>query len=377
MSLLRQSVAALLAALAASTPAQSPTPQSPIPTPPSQSQPATSPLGATETCVTPSPSDRSQHYFPSYLDDSFPQLKAAVPALRSLKFEDHPVTGPEDAEPILNQAAQALVAMVPRVPNLIAKEELSQVAIPLPYIPGGIPQLASNAGRRGSIPTVNTSSSSVVSGEDINRALEAKLEIPQQRNIFSYRIRSTDDPTLGPILEEYRINAKEQAVDRNDFSAGNPRSVGYGSTWLMFVPTNLRESHFRYLGRQKIDHHDTMVVAFAQDPDRATMLPTVQIANNACRYLVQGILWIDQSLFEIVRLRTDLLAPLTAMRLTQLRSELRFSEVKIPARNLILWMPSEVKIFWQGKDDAGLELHRYSNYRLFGATSRIILPDPE
>ena len=86
---------------------------------------------------------------------------------------------------------------------------------------------------------------------------------------------------------------------------------------------------------------------------------------------------VSPSSFEIVRLETDLLSPLPGVHLTRLRSELRFSEVKIPTRNLILWMPSDVKISWQGKDAAGVELHHYSNYRLFAATSRIILPDPE
>jgi hypothetical protein len=108
-------------------------------------------------------------------------------------------------------------------------------------------------------------------------------------------------------------------------------------------------------------------------------MATVRMGNtNGCRYLVQGILWIDETFFEIVRLRTDLLAPLPELHLTQLRSELRFGEVKIPARDLILWMPSEVRISWQSKDDAGMELHRYSNYRLFAATSHIVLdPDEE
>lgn len=375
MSLLRQSVAALLAAIVASAPAQSLPPQQQAPPQPE----ATSPLDATESCAISSGSERSLHYFPSYLDDSFPQLKAAVPTLRSLKFEDHRVTGPDDAEPILNQAAQALYAMVPRVPNLIAREELSGASIVLPYVPGSIPQLTNGPVRRNSVPVSSGSSSSVVvEGEELNRVLEAKLDVPQQRSIFSYRIRSTDDPTLGPILEEYRVNSNDKAVDRNDFSAGNPRSIGYGSTWLMFVPDNLKQAHFRYLGRQKIDKHDTMVIAFAQDPDVATLMATVQMGTgNGCRYFVQGIIWIDEAFFEIVRIRTDLLAPLTDLHLRQLRSELRFTEVKIPARNLTLWMPSEVKISWQAKDYAGIELHHYSNYKLFSATSRIVLDADE
>ena len=396
MSLLRQSAAVLLAAvllaaLAASAAAQSPPPPQP-PTPPELEQetpsqpeklPAATPLSTSlATCTTaPRTSDASKPaaYFPSYLEDSFPQLRTAVPALRTLKFEDHPATAADEADPILNQAAQALIAMVPRVPNLIAKEELTQVSLQLPYQPT-TGTLSTNAGstRRG-MPQISatTTTSSAVQGDELQKILESMLEQPQQRTTFSYRIRAAQDPTYGPVLEEYRTNAKDQTVGPNDFSAGNPRSVGYSNTWMMFVPTNLQESRFRYLGHQKIDHHDTLVVAFAQDPDHATMRAAVGIGADACRHFIQGILWIDQSSFEIVRLETDLLAPLPGVHLTRLRSELHFSEVKIPTRNLILWMPSDVKISWLGKDGAGIELHHYSNYRLFAATSRIILPDPE
>ena len=394
MSLLRQSAAVLLAAvllavLAASAAAQSPPLPEP-PTPPELEQetpsqpeklPAATPLSTSlATCTTaPLSSDNSRlaAYFPSYLEDSFPQLRNAVPALHTLKFEDHPATTADDAEPILNQAAEALIAMVPRVPNLIAKEELTQVNIPLPYQPT-TGTLTTNPGRRG-LPQMSATSTATnaVQGDELDKVLENMLEQPQQRTTFSYRIRAAQDPTYGPVLEEYRTNAKDQTVNPNDFSAGNPKSVGYGNTWMMFVPTNLQESRFRYLGHQKIDHHDTLVVAFAQDPDHATLRAAVGVGADACRHFIQGILWIDQSSFEIVRLETDLLAPLPGVHLTRLRSELHFSEVKIPTRNLILWMPSDVKISWQGKDAAGVELHHYSNYRLFAATSRIILPDPE
>jgi hypothetical protein len=390
MSLLRQSAAVLLAALVASAAAQSPPiPEPPIPADLQEQTPAPEklpdatllPASLANCATTPRAADTAHPltYFPAYLEDSVTQLRTAIPALRTLKFEDHPATTADDVDPILNQAAQALIAMVPRVPNLIAKEELSQVNLTLPYQPTtGMFATNTAPGRRGSPQiSASTSSSSPIQGEDLQRVLESMLDAPQQRTIFSYRIRAAQDPTFGPVLEEYRTNAKDQTVDPKDFSTGHPRSVGYGNTWMMFVPANLPESRFRLLGHQKIDRHDTLVIAFAQDPQHATMRAAVGIGEDACRYLLQGVLWIDQSLSEIVRLQTDLIAPLTTAHLDRLRSELRFSEVKIPTRNLTLWMPSEVKISWQGKDAAGMEIHRYSNYRLFAATSRIILPGPE
>ena len=74
-------------------------------------------------------------------------------------------------------------------------------------------------------------------------------------------------------------------------------------------------------------------------------------------------------------LQTDLLAPLTEFHEKKLRSEIEFGEVKITARNLTLWMPSKVEISWEMDNQAGAELHKYSDYRLFGSTSRLLIPD--
>ena len=79
----------------------------------------------------------------------------------------------------------------------------------------------------------------------------------------------------------------------------------------------------------------------------------------------------------MIRLQTDLLAPLIGVHERKFRSEIDFSEVRIPARNLTLWMPNRVELNWEIDTEAGAELHRYSDWRLFGSTSRILIPDPE
>jgi hypothetical protein len=142
----------------------------------------------------------------------------------------------------------------------------------------------------------------------------------------------------------------------------------------MFQPENLKESRFRYLGRQKVGKHETLVVAFAQSPEWVSLPGQISMGSVSCRYFMQGVVWIDQSIFQIVRLETDLQAAVPELHLTRLRSEVSFSEIRIAERNLSLWMPSVVTISWETKEQAAMELHRYSNYKLFTATSRIVLP---
>ena len=75
-------------------------------------------------------------------------------------------------------------------------------------------------------------------------------------------------------------------------------------------------------------------------------------------------------------MQTDLLSPLPNIQLNRLRAVLNYGPVKIKERNLLLWLPTDVKTSWQTAEGAGGEFHLYSHYRLFGSTIRIV-PEAE
>jgi hypothetical protein len=66
--------------------------------------------------------------------------------------------------------------------------------------------------------------------------------------------------------------------------------------------------------------------------------------------LVQGIAWVDKSNFEIIRMRTDLLAPHPEVGLAQQTTEANFSRVQLLDVATPLWLPSEVKVYLTFKE---------------------------
>ena len=88
--------------------------------------------------------------------------------------------------------------------------------------------------------------------------------------------------------------------------------------------------------------------------------------------------WVSRSpteTFDIVMLRTDLLAPLKDLHLRQLTTELAFRSVPIHGYDAVFWLPSEVSIASDQGAGAAEESHRYSDYHLFHAEARIV-PSP-
>ncbi len=279
-----------------------------------------------------------------YKNDALPELKLKVAKLSGAKAETSPVELPT----MLTKVGEVIVAQMPRVPNLIAQEDIAQEAVNTTRMSSG--------GARGIYPA-----SSVAMSPSSPDAL-----VPQTWRRFEYLILAKHLDDGGTVFDESRKDLEKK--DR----AAAPRGVGFGSLWLMFVPANQGESSFRYLGTQKVEKRPTYVVAFAQDPKLVKAPGFIEVESGRVPLLYQGVIWIDQETYRIVRMRTDVLAPLPTIKLWQATSTVEFSEVTIPTFDARLWLPKTVEITWDLNGTRLGELHKYSNYRLFAATSRIV-----
>jgi hypothetical protein len=179
----------------------------------------------------------------------------------------------------------------------------------------------------------------------------------EQDETFHYLIL-THPGTFGRVVvSESRTTQKGKSVDQ---MAGSPSFQGFLPAWALFYPVNQVESRFRYLGQQQIDGHNTLVIGFAQLPS--------SMASLARPILLQGIAWVDQSDFRIVRLHTDLLAPLPENKLVKQTASIVFGSVDIAQRNLQLWLPKHVDFEKEADGQFFHEDHKYFAYRLYRAT---------
>jgi hypothetical protein len=188
--------------------------------------------------------------------------------------------------------------------------------------------------------------------------------------MFNYMVL-VHDTSGGRVLEEFRTDPKGNPVVEGPKS---PSSVGFASMWAVFASANQSESKFHYLGEQKIDGHDTFVVAFAQIPGRVRHPGTIRTPDGLGNIpmLSQGIAWIDKSNFKILRLHTDLLTAQPEIDLKKLTSTIQLGSVRIQKLSMELWLPVEVKTELEMGGLLIRELHRYSKFRLYKAESRIV-----
>ncbi len=173
----------------------------------------------------------------------------------------------------------------------------------------------------------------------------------------------------GPAFKEYRADSAGSEAQPKGMDDGFMLTRGFTSAALVFHPTYRPESNFRFLGHQKINGLDTLVVAYAQIPGKAHLVGNFQSGRTSMTTFTQGLAWIDAISYRIVRLHTDLLRPLPELRLETEAMNIDFSEVHFKKSQLALWLPAQVEVMidWNGK--VLRNTHAYSDFKIFNVDS--------
>jgi tetratricopeptide (TPR) repeat protein len=80
---------------------------------------------------------------------------------------------------------------------------------------------------------------------------------------------------------------------------------------------------------------------------------------------LKGRAWIAADTFQIVRLETDLVAPVPEIRLVADHTAIEYSAVHFRKRNVDMWLPQTAEVFYDLRGRRAHRRHSFSNYLLF------------
>ena len=186
---------------------------------------------------------------------------------------------------------------------------------------------------------------------------------------FQYLLLAQPDK-WGVGIEEHRATSQGKSTALGGLDKGLMLTAGFTSVSLFFHPAYQNGASFRYLGRQSLDGKDLHVIAFAQKPQAAGTTERFTTREGSALILVQGLAWIDPTTFQIVRLRTDLLAPQSKVRLQRQTTEIHFKEVSFKEVATAFWLPEEVSVTVDWKGRVYRNWHRYSDFKLFNVEAK-------
>ena len=207
----------------------------------------------------------------------------------------------------------------------------------------------------------NTSSLEQIHQEKLRRKQKVAATLDQKFRYLCF----TPAEDWGPGFDEYRVDSSGARAFPQGLQDGFMLTSGFASASLLLHPTYQSQAAFRYVGRQKVNGRDTYVIAFAQQPTKARLNGVFNTGNTRMTTLSQGLAWVDSESYEITRLRTDLLMPLSEVNLERVTTEIDFWPVQFECIGKQLSLPRHVTVTvdWNGRHLRNE--HSYSEYKLF------------
>lgn len=173
---------------------------------------------------------------------------------------------------------------------------------------------------------------------------------------------------------EYRMDDKGNRLEQVGLDQGYLVTAGHALSCIQFstVAQSQSKSRFRYLGTEMLGASDTYVLAFAQDPGDDNFA-TVMAGTGAkdVEMQTQGILWVDKSNFQILRMRSELLEPNREIQLDELTTDITFSEVHLQDFANSLWLPDAAVVNIEIGGQRFRNMHQYRDYRRYRVNVKI------
>jgi hypothetical protein len=175
-------------------------------------------------------------------------------------------------------------------------------------------------------------------------------------------------------VEEYRPRAYSSAR----FPDGVERT-GLAALMLIFHPYNAGNFEMACEGLAHSNGGLAWQVHFRQRTDKPNTIRVYRVGEKGTGYsaALKGRAWIDADSFQIVRLETDLVAPLPQIRLAADHAAVEYGPVNFQAGNVAMWLPQTAEFYYDWIGRRGHRIHRYANYLLFSVSDKERISAPK
>ena len=190
---------------------------------------------------------------------------------------------------------------------------------------------------------------------------------PEKRK-FAYVV-SIQEVQRGYLnVEEYRNGSGGTSADFPDGVATN----GLPALVLIFHPYNAINFEMTCEGLARWNGGLAWQVHFKQRTDKPNTIKRYRIGADGPSYPValKGRAWISADNYQIVRLETDLVAPVPQIKLVADHTAIEYGPVRFPKSNVNMWLPQSAEVYYDWKGKRIHRRHSFSEYMLFGVEDK-------
>jgi tetratricopeptide (TPR) repeat protein len=196
---------------------------------------------------------------------------------------------------------------------------------------------------------------------------------PEKRK-FDYLV-SIEEVRKGYLsVTEYRNGGGAQA----EFPDGIVTN-GLPATVLVFHPYYSANYEMRCEGLARANGTLAWQVHFRQMPGKPNAIRSYQSGMHGPSYSVglKGRAWISADNYQVIRMETDIVAPLPQIRLLAEHTAIGYGPVQFEKDGVNLWLPQTAEIYFAWMGHQVHRRHSFSNYLLFGIDEKQRIAAPK
>jgi len=200
------------------------------------------------------------------------------------------------------------------------------------------------------------------------------LPSPAEARTFGYVAEIAERKPGFFNVEEYRSVGGFPGV-----FPGGVETRGLPALALIFHPDNVGNFDVTCEGLAQRSDGLAWQVHFRQRADRPNTMKRYRIGAEGQSYpvAIKGRAWIAADTYEIVRLETDLIAPMQNIRLTADRAVVEYGPVHFRERHLDMWLPQSADVYFDWQGHRVHRRHSFSDYLLFSVDDKQQIGEPE
>jgi hypothetical protein len=197
---------------------------------------------------------------------------------------------------------------------------------------------------------------------------------PPERRTFDYVVAMEEIRPGYLSVDEYRNSGGKPA----EFPDGVITN-GLPALVMVFHPFYAANYEMTCEGLAKWSGAPAWQVHFRQRPDKPVTNHGYRMGRNGPSYPValKGRAWISADNYQIVRLETDLLKPIPAIRLAAEHTAVEYSSVTFREGNVRLWLPQTAEVFFDWNGRRVHRRHTFNNYMLFAVDEKVRIASPK
>jgi len=204
----------------------------------------------------------------------------------------------------------------------------------------------------------------VVSGQKLKRA-------PDSRK-FDYVVTVSQNRVGTFLLEEYRNGQ----AGPDQFPA-HVATLGLPAMALLFHPQLAADFNFVCEGLGEWEGRPVWQVHFAQRDDRPVRMRAYVVNGRVFDVRMDGRAWIDPGSLQVIRMETELMAPIPEIELTAEHVAIDYEQVQFRTQKIQIWLPRQGELYVERRGHRYYRKHTFSDFQVFNVDTSQSIQAPK